>query len=1090
MKKSKKIKTAVIVAAAVTGVAGGSVAGVNYIRKNNSKSVEVLPVSALNVGNMSMSSDDSTSGTVVSNVSQNVRIPDGKVIDQVYVKEGDKVKIGDKLLSYDTTLLELDQELQEITVMELGLEIKAAEADLAKLQNAKPGDAILDNLSSDGGSSLLDDAGDGSADDDEDSGDEEARLISNSRELLASQEDGTDTAAESAETAAETETTAATESTENTATENTAETENTPDTSAQDTTSQPESEVIIDQGENNSGEVLTPDQLDQAGKDTQKSEDAAETEESEQKKAKKDQSLEKLFTNVRIKSVTENGEDLLADAAQKEEDTVQIENTVKVIPHFKETVEEHFQSTDTYTMLVHGVTLKQQIEGKVYGTAQINGEDYPEIGGFILAQKSGSDDTAQLTIAFHDGLDQQHEIMPELEDMYLELELQPDEITGDSLILRTGDESKDAVITVEKQEEETEAPADIAQQELTDDTQQINTGNEQEQVSEEETEEETESETKSEPETETESEIVRQNNFALQKIHFQIEWNHGTDAEENWPSSMKAYFYKKGVSSQEDADCSFTLTQGSSAASGKDSGVDGTGTAIAEEATTEPAVEDTTEAVTGDGETETAASTETEEQTEEATSATEQIPDTDTVPSKETWNTIDLTVPEGVSISSEDVGTDKKQWAERWSGYAPNYSMEVEDVQPDSSDASVTVKMKMTYTQPADSPLIKLNPIAELTWQHGMNTLNETGMRAYKGSGTAEDPYVFFVTDGVKITNTFVNWVLGFNAEGTKRISDGYYIRLEIRESNTITGAFIRSIDLDGTVLTDHGYGPGTYWIFSSDTGITKYEEDIPDDEPNIPDGPGGWDNDNDGTGYTAEELAQAIEDKKLEIQKLKLDERQAKLKLKDYNKQMDASTVVSSVDGYIKSINGSGDDAYMVVESENGLYVKTSVSELNLEDIAVDQIIKCESYYTGEQFTATITEIDAFPSDDDSNSYWGSSGNVNSSNYPVLAVVDADAEDGLSEYDDVSVTYPTTSTVSAGSIYLDKAYIRSENGQSYVYAADENDKLKKQYIRTGATVWGYVEVKQGLSTDDQIAFPYGKAVKEGAAVKLASEYE
>ena len=111
-------------------------------------------------------------------------------------------------------------------------------------------------------------------------------------------------------------------------------------------------------------------------------------------------------------------------------------------------------------------------------------------------------------------------------------------------------------------------------------------------------------------------------------------------------------------------------------------------------------------------------------------------------------------------------------------------------------------------------------------------------MRAYKGSGTTEDPYVFFVTDGVKITNTFVNWVLGFNEEGTERISDGYYIRLEIRESNTITGAFIRSIDLDGTVLTDHGYGPGTYWIFRSDTGITKYEEDIPDDEPNIPDGP------------------------------------------------------------------------------------------------------------------------------------------------------------------------------------------------------------------------------------------------------------
>lgn len=114
---------------------------------------------------------------------------------------------------------------------------------------------------------------------------------------------------------------------------------------------------------------------------------------------------------------------------------------------------------------------------------------------------------------------------------------------------------------------------------------------------------------------------------------------------------MKAYFYKKGVSSQEDADCSFTLTQGSSVAAGKESGVDGTDTDIAEEVTTEPTVEYTTEAVTGDGETEAAVSTETEEQTEEATSATEQIPDTDAVSSKENWKTIDLIIPEDVTIS-------------------------------------------------------------------------------------------------------------------------------------------------------------------------------------------------------------------------------------------------------------------------------------------------------------------------------------------------------------------------------------------------------------------------------------------------------
>ena len=59
------------------------------------------------------------------------------------------------------------------------------------------------------------------------------------------------------------------------------------------------------------------------------------------------------------------------------------------------------------------------------------------------------------------------------------------------------------------------------------------------------------------------------------------------------------------------------------------------------------------------------------------------------------------------------------------------------------------------------------------------------------------------------------------------------------------------------------------------------------------------------------------------------------------------------------------------------------------------------------------------------------------------------------------------------------------ENGQSYVYIEGKNKKLKKQYVRTGQTLYStYIEVKEGVSETDWIAFPYGKAVKEGAPVK------
>ena len=79
----------------------------------------------------------------------------------------------------------------------------------------------------------------------------------------------------------------------------------------------------------------------------------------------------------------------------------------------------------------------------------------------------------------------------------------------------------------------------------------------------------------------------------------------------------------------------------------------------------------------------------------------------------------------------------------------------------------------------------------------------------------------------------------------------------------------------------------------------------------------------------------------------------------------------------------------------------------------------------------------------------------------------------------------------SNNSIYLQKAYVREEDGRSYVLKADENNRLVKQYVETGKSIYGEaVEIKAGLSMEDRIAFPYGKAAKEGVKVKESSESE
>jgi len=58
------------------------------------------------------------------------------------------------------------------------------------------------------------------------------------------------------------------------------------------------------------------------------------------------------------------------------------------------------------------------------------------------------------------------------------------------------------------------------------------------------------------------------------------------------------------------------------------------------------------------------------------------------------------------------------------------------------------------------------------------------------------------------------------------------------------------------------------------------------------------------------------------------------------------------------------------------------------------------------------------------------------------------------------------------------------EDGKKYVLKADENNRLVKQYVKTGKMVWQSVEILSGLTMEDRIAFPYGKTAKEGVKVE------
>lgn len=239
--------------------------------------------------------------------------------------------------------------------------------------------------------------------------------------------------------------------------------------------------------------------------------------------------------------------------------------------------------------------------------------------------------------------------------------------------------------------------------------------------------------------------------------------------------------------------------------------------------------------------------------------------------------------------------------------------------------------------------------------------------------------------------------------------------------------------------------------------------------------------------GYSKEELAEAIEEKEQELKKLDIQRRSEELQLESLQNTASDGVVYAKIDGIVKSVGdldsgteeGDTDSggAFMVVSGQEGLYVSGTISELLLDEIKPGMVVTANSWETGNTFQATITEIYDYPVSGNS---WGD-GNPNVSYYRYTAYIEDSSALKNGEYVDLSIQ---TGSNEGGGLYIEKAYVREENGKSYVMIADENKRLKKQYVVTGKTVYGSaVQIKSGLQETDLIAFPYGKTAVEGTQV-------
>ena len=355
------------------------------------------------------------------------------------------------------------------------------------------------------------------------------------------------------------------------------------------------------------------------------------------------------------------------------------------------------------------------------------------------------------------------------------------------------------------------------------------------------------------------------------------------------------------------------------------------------------------------------------------------------------------------------------------------------------------------------------------------------------GKGTKKHPYVFLCSSAkgyVVVQGSFLNKMAAFDANGNKEDGKkGYWYQLEFHQNDTVEDLADRKKSCTGYYLVDGSLlekmVPDYSEVEFTLADASHYGHDSDDDN-------GGDDGDQGDSGNVSISREDAIKIQQNKVESLKLDIRESKLNIKKLEKKVKKEVIYSKLDGTVAKVGDPATTAsdgsdFMTIKSKEGFYVKGTVSELMLDQIKEGTILNC-SGQSGD-FEAEVVDVSEYPVSGDN---YSGNGNPNVSYYSYTATI-PDKSVKVSD-DDSWLTITLQSDTQSKGIVLDRAFVRSENGNSYVYK-DDNGVLKKQKLIVGGNVnGGYsVLVTGGITRDDKIAFPYGDTVKEGAKTQEVS---
>ena len=234
------------------------------------------------------------------------------------------------------------------------------------------------------------------------------------------------------------------------------------------------------------------------------------------------------------------------------------------------------------------------------------------------------------------------------------------------------------------------------------------------------------------------------------------------------------------------------------------------------------------------------------------------------------------------------------------------------------------------------------------------------------------------------------------------------------------------------------------------------------------------------GSGFTAAQIAQMRIEQEKKIKDLEFQVKMAEAEYKIAQTEVNDGNVYAQIDGEVVSVLTEEEakmqmQPVLKVSGGGGFYVEGFVSELEKDKMYIGMEVTVNDWNTGMTYTGTVASLGDFPNPD---GYWNGMGNPTASYYPFMVFVDGSADLQAGNY--VSVMYSTSS--GENGIYLQKPFLRTENGKSYVYIMGQNGRLEQRFVTTGKDLYGsYTEILAGLTAEDLVAFPYGKNVKDGA---------